>query len=519
MECEACFTPLGGGPQDALPVGTELAGGRYRIEALLGRGGFAITYRGFHRALNKPVAIKEFLPSDTRLCLRSGDGITVVAGQDCHAFERAREQFKQEAQLLGRLHHTRVVGCLDQFSENGTEYLVMDLVEGQTLEAWVLERRPDRKRALALFRQLLEAVEAVHGAGLVHRDLNPRNIMLQAKNGQPVLIDFGLARAKGEGTATVGFTDGYTAPEQYDPNCPRDVKLDIYSLGAVLYFLLNGEAPPKAVDRFQGRSLHWSKGLPKALRRIIEEAMALEPGRRIATVAQLQECLRVESLRTQDGKGKAKYAGCSGAASPGTSSSASSPGTLAPRVASSKYGGHSGKALSRMKGRLRPIEAFLGVVAVMVWLLVARIYFSDIPRSLVIFLLLLGLSLFLVVVSLLLSRGPRFLRQGWGALRPLPPRLEALSKVVVRTTGSPGLAAFVTLTAVALPMAVASQILYRLNVFFASPFVMIALSMLVALIIEEWKPLMSKRDRESLWLASLLTMSVGVNALFLEWLG
>lgn len=126
-------------------MGTELAGGRYRIETLLGRGGFAITYRAYDRNLNELVAIKEFLPTDTRLCLRSGDGITVVSGPGSSSFARAREQFRQEAELLRKLRHPRVVGCLDQFEENGTVYLVMDWVEGQTLEAWVLECRPDRE--------------------------------------------------------------------------------------------------------------------------------------------------------------------------------------------------------------------------------------------------------------------------------------------------------------------------------------------------------------------------------------
>ena len=415
------------------------------------------------------------------------------------------------------------MGCLDQFSENGTEYLVMDLVEGQTLEDWVLERRPDRKRVLVLFRRLLEAVEAVHGAGLVHCDLNPRNIMLQAKGRQPVLIDFGLARAKGEGTATVGFTDGYTAPEQYDPNCPRDVKLDIYSLGAVLYFLLNGEAPPKAIERFQGRSLHWPKGIPKALRQIIEEAMALEPGRRIATVAQLQERLYyVKDTRKKHklhGEADAQSARCSGTTLARTPGAASLPRTWASGEASSKGGGRAGKSLACTKRRVSRREAFMVAIAVVVWLLVAGVYYPDVLWSLVVFLLLLGLSQFLVATSLLLSRGPRFLRQGWGAPWPLPPKLEALRETVVQAKGSPGLAIFVVLTAVALPMMVASYFLYRLNTSLVNPFVLIVFSLFMAMIAGRHKPSTTRRDRESLRLVSLWMMSVGVDAWFLEWLG
>ncbi len=184
QECAACLTTLERDEaQDALPVGTELADGRYCIEALLGRGGFAVTYRAYDRHLEEPVAIKELLPTDTRLCRRSGDGVTVLSGQEGGDFPRVREQFKQEAKLLRKLRHPRVVGCVHLFEANGTAYLVMDLVKGRTLEVAIREHSLEQAEALRLFEQLLDGVEAVHEVGLVHRDINPRNVMLEEGSG------------------------------------------------------------------------------------------------------------------------------------------------------------------------------------------------------------------------------------------------------------------------------------------------------------------------------------------------
>ena len=306
MECPVCNTkrPEGASecscghvfdsshPPDALAAGTDLLNGRYRIETVLGRGGFGITYRAWAEGLGEEVAIKEFLPSDTRLCARSTRGAAVVTGSARAEFERAREQFRKEAGLLRKLRHPGVVGCIDRIEENGTDYLVMDLVQGQTLAEWRQNGNPDRSRILALYERILEAVEAVHDAGLTHRDLNPRNIMVGA-NGQPVLIDFGLARlSTGQGTTTVAHSDGYTALEQYDPYCPPDRKLDVYSLGAVLYCLLTGEDPPGAMSRLQGRGLRWPEGLDATLRQAAEQALALKAEERLGEVALLREALR-----------------------------------------------------------------------------------------------------------------------------------------------------------------------------------------------------------------------------------
>ncbi len=129
------------------------------------------------------MAIKEFLLADSRLCTRAADGITVMPGPEAAAFATALRQFHQEAQLLRKIQHPQVAGLLEMFEENGMACLVMELVEGKTLEEWVLARDPSPDGAMALFERLLQSVEAVHRAGLVHRDLNPRNVIIRARDG------------------------------------------------------------------------------------------------------------------------------------------------------------------------------------------------------------------------------------------------------------------------------------------------------------------------------------------------
>ncbi len=225
--------------------------GRYRIVSVLGQGGFGITYRAQDSELGREVAIKEYLPA--ALAVRQ-DGTTVVprstgAAED---FAWGRDRFIAEGRTLAALHRVPGIVLVHDFLEtNGTAYLVMELLGGQTLQARVEGSGPlDAASLEALLRPLLDGLEKVHEAGFLHRDIKPANILLDDQ-GRPTLIDFGASRAAVAGRSqamTAVFTPGYAAVEQFTA-ARQGPWTDIYGLAATLHFAVTGQPPANAVDR------------------------------------------------------------------------------------------------------------------------------------------------------------------------------------------------------------------------------------------------------------------------------
>ena len=235
----------------ALPSGFRL--GRYELLAVLGHGGFGITYRALDAELNRGVAIKEYLPSDVAVRV---DGATVRAksGRDEEGFAWGLERFLEEARALALFENANIVRVHDYMQANGTAYMVMALVEGEPLSALYRREAPlDEARLKAIVLPVLDGLEDVHRAGFLHRDIKPANILIRA-NGQPVLIDFGAARqALGEKSRSITsvFTPGYAPFEQYTSSGKQGPWTDIYALAATLYHGIAGKAPPQATDRIR----------------------------------------------------------------------------------------------------------------------------------------------------------------------------------------------------------------------------------------------------------------------------
>src|SRR5689334_5408433 len=227
-----------------LPAGTRLR--NYELVSVLGHGGFGITYYAKDTTLGREVAVKEYLP--TTLALRE-NGSTVVprSTQFAEDFIWGRERFLEEARILASLEGAPAVVRVHDFLEaNGTAYMIMGLVRGDTLE----QRLKDRGKLSGpvikgMLDRLLEGLEAVHKAGFLHRDIKPANIMIDGEE-HPTLIDFGASRASiiGRTTAlTAIFTPRYAAVEQFTSDT-QGPWTDIYGLSATLYHAITGDAPP-----------------------------------------------------------------------------------------------------------------------------------------------------------------------------------------------------------------------------------------------------------------------------------
>jgi hypothetical protein len=236
----------------ALNAGTELVGD-YRIDRVLGAGGFGITYLADEMALDRRVTIKEYFPSD--YAVRGGSADALPRSQECASDYRwGLDRFIEEAQTLARFDHPHIVRVYRYFQANNTAYMVLHFEEGQSLKSWLkgLGRAVRQKELDRIVAPLLDALEVVHKADYLHRDIAPDNIIIR-KDGAPVLIDFGAARgeiAAHSKTVSALVKPGYSPYEQYaETSRQQGPWTDIYALGATLYHAITGKRPPDAPSR------------------------------------------------------------------------------------------------------------------------------------------------------------------------------------------------------------------------------------------------------------------------------
>ena len=188
--------------RNALPMQSMLL--EYRIDQVLGAGGFGITYRARDSNLDKDVAIKEYLPGE--LAMRDPEGNVVPQGTSHEAgYQWGLDRFLLEARTLAKFSHPHIVRVLRYFEANRTAYMVMDYEQGDSLKTTLqLDPQPPEEKLKALLAPLLEGLSAIHATGFLHRDIKPDNIYIRA-DGRPVLIDFGAARqAMGGETKKIG---------------------------------------------------------------------------------------------------------------------------------------------------------------------------------------------------------------------------------------------------------------------------------------------------------------------------
>ena len=239
---------------NTLPTGYEL--GDYTIESVLGQGGFGITYLANDRQLGTRVAIKEYFPN--ALATRDGEwGIRCRSDIDDTArktFAWGLQQFLKEARALGQFKHHNIVRVLRFLEANGTAYMVMEYESGQSLARHLTMSgsRLSQPALLRVFVPILNGLQAVHVAGLLHRDIKPDNIYLRADE-SPMLIDFGSVRPTtqdGDNTQPVTLTPSYAAVEQYPGQGQEGSWTDIYSIGASMYRCITGVQPIGSIKRY-----------------------------------------------------------------------------------------------------------------------------------------------------------------------------------------------------------------------------------------------------------------------------
>ena len=278
----------------ALPPGTVLR--EWRLEDVLGVGGFGIVYRGRGIYFDELVAIKEYFPSS--ISERDAEDTVVPIDSDAeevHAL--GLKKFVEEAKLLWNLstptRHPNIVNVRSLFEVHGTAYMVMDFEDGNSLSRLLKQgTRFNERSLLDMIRPIAEGLDRAHRVGVLHRDIKPPNILINP-DGRPVLIDFGSARfeaAEATSTSVTFHTPPYAAIEQYVKTYPQGPWTDIYALGVVLYECVAGEKPPEVLERLhgeQGRPLaegHWPGYSPRFLA-AIDSAMTIRPDDRPRSIA------------------------------------------------------------------------------------------------------------------------------------------------------------------------------------------------------------------------------------------
>jgi serine/threonine protein kinase len=275
--------------RDILPPDTVLRGGTYQIDYALGRGGFGITYRGHHTALKQSVAIKEFYPQEHVLRDSTTGGLMIPTSKQ-EIYQRGLNRFLREGQTLAKLNHPHVVRVQDFFQERNTAYLVMELITGSTLKD-ELEKQPDKRFSISkietIMSALVGALATVHQQEIYHLDLKPDNVLITPEN-RLVIVDFGASRqGLSGGTTSQAFTLDYAPPEVLSGKNVGAAS-DLFELGMMLYEMLTGKLPIRALDRILNDT--WKADeLSQPWQSLLASALQLNPVNRPQNVQQWWE--------------------------------------------------------------------------------------------------------------------------------------------------------------------------------------------------------------------------------------
>ena len=252
---------------------------RYRIDRIMGQGGMGAVYLAYDQNLELACVVKEMLPP-----------------ADPALVKNVATQFHREGKILAGLRHQSLPRVSNYFTEGDNYYLVMDLIEGQSLDKLIGQDGLPEKTVIGYADQLLDVLSYIHGKGILHRDIKPANIIVQP-DGRAVLVDFGLVKIVGSGqntrTLVSALTPQYAPPEQYTGG--TDQRSDLYSLAATLYQSLSGQAPASATDQLAGIKLqplrewpHLRNGVSANTERVLMKGLNLNRDLRYQSAGEMK---------------------------------------------------------------------------------------------------------------------------------------------------------------------------------------------------------------------------------------
>ncbi len=229
----------------------------YRIERVIGGGGFSFVYLAYHIRTKAKVVIKEYFPHDL-VDRIPGGRVAPINSDTLRQFQLGLKRFFSEGMALSKLEHPNIVHVSNFFRSNGTVFMVMDFEQGRDLR-WFIKRTKGRlgqQFLLAVFPKILEGLRELHSFDFLHLDIKPANILLRA-SGHPLLLDFGAVQHLRPGEQSTGvqtLTHGYAPPEQYEEGAMGPWS-DLYSVGMTMRMCITGKAPPSARQRLDGENL------------------------------------------------------------------------------------------------------------------------------------------------------------------------------------------------------------------------------------------------------------------------
>jgi serine/threonine protein kinase len=290
-----------------LPPRTVLEG-KYVVGRALGQGGFGITYLAWDLELSKKLAIKEYFP--LQISTRSQDHLTVspISSKNRDALDYGLNKFSEEARALEQFRqHSGVVNMVDFLYSNGTAYIVMLYVDGRDLKEYLNQHggKIAYEPALKIMLLVMAALEDVHRAGIIHRDISPDNIYVEATGGIKIL-DFGATRyAMGEQSRSLSVVlkPGYAPEEQYRSRGKQGPWTDIYALGATFYRTITGRVPPEATDRLAEDDLAPPSAIgvaiPASSEAALMKSLAVKAENRFQTVTAFRQAMTPQRMTPQ----------------------------------------------------------------------------------------------------------------------------------------------------------------------------------------------------------------------------